>query len=82
MGGVSGAFVAGTQLQLPLAFFLKAGSMLERSVPEGWVISGITSSESGIPQTVSYGPDTLGLPGGIVPMCQVRSAGPGPRGMI
>ena len=47
-----------------LPFFLNTGSMVERSVLGGWVISGITSAESGFPQTVSYGPDTLGLGGG------------------
>jgi len=47
-----------------MPFFQHSGSMLERSVLGGWVISGITSAESGFPQTVSYGPDTLGLGGG------------------
>jgi hypothetical protein len=47
-----------------MPFFLHSGSMLERSVLGGWVISGITQAQSGAPQTVSYGPDTLGLGGG------------------
>ena len=62
-----------------LPFFLNAGSMVERSVLGGWVISGITSAESGFPQTVSYGPDTLGLGGGTSNRPNVAGKVGGPR---
>ncbi len=46
-------------------FFLNSGSMLERSVLGGWVISGATTSEGGFPLTVGWsGADTIGLGGG------------------
>lgn len=47
-----------------LPFFQHTGSMFERTALAGWTISGMTTAESGFPQTVSYGPDTLGLGGG------------------
>ncbi|MGA8529514.1 MAG: TonB-dependent receptor [Acidobacteriaceae bacterium] len=44
--------------------FLNSGSLLERSVLGGWVFSGVTSLQTGLPQNVTYGTDTLGLGGG------------------
>ncbi len=46
-------------------FFAHSGSVLERSLLGGWTISGVTTSESGLPATVGWGgADTIGLGGG------------------
>ena len=46
-------------------FFMHASSMAERSLLGGWVVSGITTLETGLPQNVTWGgADTLGLGGG------------------
>jgi hypothetical protein len=48
-----------------IPFFLHAGSMAERSLLGGWVFSGVTTFESGLPQNVTWnGADMLGLGGG------------------
>ncbi len=56
-------------------FFLHSGSLLERSVLGGWVISGITTGESGEPQAVTYGGgDTIGLGGGTTNRANLTGA--------
>ena len=46
-------------------FFTHSGSLLQRSLLGGWTISGVTTSESGLPATVGWsGADTIGLGGG------------------
>jgi Carboxypeptidase regulatory-like domain len=48
-----------------IPFFMHGGSMAERSLLGGWVFSGVTTFESGLPQNVTWGgADTLGLGGG------------------
>jgi hypothetical protein len=48
-----------------LPFFLHSSNALERTVLGGWVFSGITLANSGVPQAVRYtGADVLGLGGG------------------
>jgi Carboxypeptidase regulatory-like domain len=48
-----------------LPWFLRSSNALERTVLGGWVFSGITFAQSGVPQRISYtGPDLLGLGGG------------------
>jgi hypothetical protein len=48
-----------------IPFFLHGGSMAERSLLGGWVFSGVTTFETGLPQNVTWnGADTLGLGGG------------------
>ncbi len=48
-----------------LPFFLHSSNTAERTVLGGWVFSGITFAQSGIPQKINYtGPDVLGLGGG------------------
>ncbi|HEY1499511.1 MAG TPA: TonB-dependent receptor [Acidobacteriaceae bacterium] len=44
--------------------FLHSSSMMERSLLGGWVFSGVTTFQTGLPQNVTYGTDTLGLGGG------------------
>lgn len=47
-----------------LPWFLHSSNALERTVIGGWVFSGITYAESGLPQAINYtGPDVLGLGG-------------------
>jgi len=47
-----------------LPFFLHSSNALERTVLGGWVFSGITFAQSGVPQAINYtGPDVLGLGG-------------------
>ncbi|HUB17345.1 MAG TPA: carboxypeptidase regulatory-like domain-containing protein [Acidobacteriaceae bacterium] len=62
-----------------MPFFLHSGSMLERSVLGGWVISGITQAQSGAPQAVTFGPDTLGLGGGTSNRPNLTGAAGGPK---
>jgi hypothetical protein len=46
-------------------FFMHSGSLLQRSLLGGWTISGVTTSESGLPAKVGWGgADTIGLGGG------------------
>jgi hypothetical protein len=47
-----------------IPFFMHADSFAERSVLGGWVFSGVTTFETGLPANVTYGTDTLGLGGG------------------
>jgi len=47
-----------------IPLFNHANSMLERSLLGAWVFSGVTTYETGLPQNVTYGTDTLGLGGG------------------
>ena len=48
-----------------MPFFLHADSFAERSLLGGWVFSGVTTFETGLPQNVTWnGADTLGLGGG------------------
>jgi hypothetical protein len=48
-----------------LPFFAHSGNFAARTVLGGWTISGVTTSESGFPQAVTWGgADTLGLGGG------------------
>ena len=48
-----------------LPFFLHSSNALERTVLGGWVFSGITFAQSGVPQRINYsGSDVLGLGGG------------------
>jgi hypothetical protein len=45
-----------------LPFYLHTGNALERTVLGGWVVSGITEIEKGVPQYITYtGPDVVGL---------------------
>lgn len=55
-------FNANYVYNMPL--FLHSGNMAERSMLGGWVFSGETTAETGLPQNVTYGTDTLGLGGG------------------
>jgi len=47
-----------------IPFFMHADSFAERSLLGGWVFSGVTTFETGLPSNVTYGTDTLGLGGG------------------
>jgi len=48
-----------------LPFFLHSSNGFERTVLGGWVFSGITAAQSGVPQNIRYtGADVLGLGGG------------------
>jgi hypothetical protein len=47
-----------------IPFFNHANSLAERSLLGGWVFSGVTTFETGLPQNVTFGTDTLGLGGG------------------
>lgn len=47
-----------------IPFFNHANSLAERSLLGGWVFSGVTTFETGLPLNVTYGTDTLGLGGG------------------
>lgn len=48
-----------------LPFFEHSSNAIERTFLSGWVFSGITVAQSGVPQRVAYtGNDTLGLGGG------------------
>ncbi|MGA7524767.1 MAG: carboxypeptidase regulatory-like domain-containing protein, partial [Acidobacteriaceae bacterium] len=64
-----------------LPFFNHANSLAERSLLGGWVFSGVTSAETGLPQNVTYGPDTLGLGGGTTnrPNLVAKASGPKTR---
>jgi hypothetical protein len=45
-------------------FFQHSGTVAEREILGGWTISGVTSSESGLPATIGWGgADTIGLTG-------------------
>ncbi|MGB7353605.1 MAG: carboxypeptidase regulatory-like domain-containing protein [Acidobacteriaceae bacterium] len=44
--------------------FLNSGTLMEKSLLGGWVFSGVSSFQTGLPQNVTYGTDTLGLGGG------------------
>ena len=47
-----------------LPFFLHSSNTAERTILGGWVFSGITFAQSGLPQAINYtGPDSLGLGG-------------------
>lgn len=62
-----------------IPFFMHANSMAERSALGGWVFSGVTTLETGLPQNVTWGgADTLGLGGGTTnrPDLMGTSAGP------
>jgi hypothetical protein len=47
-----------------IPFFSKSTSGAAHAVLGGWQFSGITFIQSGVPLSVGYGPDTLGLGGG------------------
>ncbi len=47
-----------------IPFFNQADRMMTRSLLGGWVFSGVTTFETGLPANVTYGTDTLGLGGG------------------
>ena len=48
-----------------LPFFLHSSNAAARTILGGWVFSGITVAQSGVPQNIRYtGPDVLGLGGG------------------
>jgi Carboxypeptidase regulatory-like domain len=62
-----------------IPFFMHADSMAERSLLGGWVLSGVTQFEAGLPQNVTWnGADTLGLGGGTTnrPNLQGKTSGP------
>jgi len=44
-----------------IPFFMHADSFAERSVLGGWVFSGVTTFETGLPANVTYGTDTAGV---------------------
>ncbi|QNI32706.1 TonB-dependent receptor [Alloacidobacterium dinghuense] len=47
-----------------LPWFLHSSNTAERTILGGWVFSGITFAQSGLPQPINYtGPDSLGLGG-------------------
>lgn len=54
-------FTANYVYNLP---FFSHGNMWQHSALGGWVFSGVTTMENGLPQNVTYGTDTLGLGGG------------------
>ena len=63
-----------------IPFFLHASSMAERSLLGGWVFSGVTTLESGLPQNVTWnGADTLGLGGGTTNRPDVVGTISGPK---
>ncbi len=57
---------------------LRSDNMAERALLRGWVFSGVTTAMSGLPQNVTYGPDTLGLGGGTTnrPDLVAKTGGP------
>ncbi|HEY6448758.1 MAG TPA: carboxypeptidase regulatory-like domain-containing protein [Acidobacteriaceae bacterium] len=59
--------------------FFKSGSRLERTVLGSWTFSGVTTAESGLPQNVTYGTDTLGLGGGTTNRPDVVGTIRGPK---
>jgi hypothetical protein len=69
-------FEANYVYNIPL--FMHANSMAERSLLGGWVFSGVTTFETGLPQNVTYGTDTLGLGGGTTnrPNLSGKTGGP------
>jgi hypothetical protein len=62
-----------------LPFFNHASSPAERSLLGGWVFSGVTSSETGLPNNVTYGTDTVGLGGGTTNRPNLVSKASGPK---
>jgi hypothetical protein len=63
-----------------IPFALHANSMAERSLLGGWVFSGVTTYETGLPQNVTWnGADTLGLGGGTTNRPDVVGKISGPK---
>jgi hypothetical protein len=69
-------FEANYVYNIPL--FMHASSFAERSLLGGWVFSGVSTFETGLPQNVTYGTDTLGLGGGTTnrPNLSGKTGGP------
>jgi len=59
--------------------FFKQANLMQRSVLGGWVFSGVTTAESGLPQNITYGPDTLGLGGGTTNRPNLVASVGGPK---
>ncbi|MGA8528118.1 MAG: carboxypeptidase regulatory-like domain-containing protein [Acidobacteriaceae bacterium] len=70
-------FEANYVYDLPL--FMTSSNMMERSLLGGWVFSGVTSFETGLPQNVTYGTDTLGLGGGTTNRPDLVGKASGPK---
>ncbi|MGB9030653.1 MAG: TonB-dependent receptor [Acidobacteriaceae bacterium] len=62
-----------------LPFFMHADSFAKRSLLGGWVFSGVTTFETGLPNNVTYGTDTLGLGGGTTNRPNLTGNTSGPK---
>jgi hypothetical protein len=63
-GGFDRRHIFNASYVYALPFFKRSSNMAAKQILGDWGISGITVAESGVPQNVSYSPDTLGLGGG------------------
>lgn len=59
--------------------FFKAGNAMQRSFLGGWVLSGVTTAQSGFPVNVTYSTDTLGLGGGTTNRPNLAGKAGGPK---
>jgi hypothetical protein len=64
VGGYDRRHIFSANYVYNLPVFVTTGSMMERSLLGGWIFSGVTTFQTGLPQNVTYGTDTLGLGGG------------------
>lgn len=62
-----------------LPFFQHAGNAAARTALGGWTLSGVTSAESGFPNQITYGTDTLGLGGGTTNRPNLAGSASGPK---
>jgi hypothetical protein len=79
-GGYDRRHIFNTSYIYNIPFALHASSMAERSLLGGWVFSGMTTLETGLPQNVTWnGADTLGLGGGTTNRPDVAGTISGPK---
>jgi hypothetical protein len=79
-GGYDRRHIFNTSYIYNIPFAMHASNMAERSLLGGWVFSGITTLETGLPQNVTWnGADTLGLGGGTTNRPDVTGTISGPK---
>jgi hypothetical protein len=79
-GGYDRRHIFNTSYIYNIPFAMHASNMAERSLLGGWVFSGITTLETGLPQNVTWnGADTLGLGGGTTNRPDVAGTISGPK---
>jgi hypothetical protein len=78
VGGYDRRHIFGATYIYEIPFFNHTGSFASRSLLGGWTFSGITQAQTGLPQNVTYGTDTLGLGGGTTnrPNLVAKTSGP------